>query len=98
MIIKYVVVRHNSNKNFVIDNIDVATFNNYELADYYVYFYDKDVDCVVRCEADNVGLTVYMRMCGCVMLGYTRKFMRNRFDESRDVSSGFMDKVRVLDL
>lgn len=48
------------------------------LSDYYVYFYDKDVDCVARCEADNVDLTVHMLMRGYIMLGYTRKFMRNR--------------------
>lgn len=73
------------------------------LSDYYVYFYDKDFDCIVRCEADNVDLTAYMLMCDCIMLGYTRKFMRkfmrNRFDvEPRDISIGFMDSVRVLDL
>ena len=69
------------------------------LSDYYVYFYDKDNGCIVRCEADNVGLTAYMLMCDCIMLGYTRKFMRNRFDvDSRDISSGFMANVRVLDL
>ena len=69
------------------------------LSDYYVYFYDKDVDCIVRCEADNVGLTAYMLMCDCIMLGYTRKFMRNRFDvDLRDISESFMDNVRVLDL
>lgn len=69
------------------------------ISDYYVYFYDKDVDCVVRGEADNVGLTAYMLMCDCIMLGYTRKFMRNRFDvDSRDISSDFMDNVTVVDL
>lgn len=69
------------------------------LSDYYVYFYDKDMGCVVRCEADNDDLFVYMLMCDCVMLGYTRKFMRNRFDvDSRDISEAFMDNVRVVDL
>ena len=48
------------------------------LSDYYVYFYDKDTACVARCEANNVDLTVHMLMRGCIMLGYTRKFMRNR--------------------
>lgn len=69
------------------------------LSDYYVYFYDKDNECIVRCEADNVGLTAYMLMCDCIMLGYTCKFMRNRFDaDSKDISSDFMDNVRMLDL
>lgn len=69
------------------------------LSDYYVYFYDKDIGCIVRCEADNGCLTAYMLMCGCVMLGYTRKFMRNRFDvDSRCISSDFMGNVRVVDL
>ena len=69
------------------------------LSDYYVYFYDKDVDSIVRCEADNGSLTAYMLMCDCIMLGYNRKFMRNRFDaELRDISSDFMDNVRMIDL
>ena len=42
------------------------------LSDYYAYLYDKDAGCIVRCDADNVDLIVYMLMGGYIMLGYTR--------------------------
>lgn len=67
---------------FSVMNIKAVRYQvEYEgmfLSDYYVYFYDKDADYIARCEADNVDLTVHMLMRGCIMLGYTRKFMRNR--------------------
>lgn len=52
MIIKYVVVRHNSNAIFVtdrVDKVDVATFNNYESAERFIERCCDNVDNPYYC-------------------------------------------------
>ena len=70
------------------------------LSDYYVYFYHANSDYIFRVEASNVyKMCIMTSWTKCVLLGYTRKFMRNRFDvDFRDISESFMDNVRWIDL
>ena len=69
------------------------------LSDYYVYFYHADSNLIFRFDASDIyKMTIMTFYSECVLLGYTRMFMRNRFDESRDISSDFMDNVRMLDI
>ena len=70
------------------------------LSDYYVYFYYVSRGTIIRFDAFNVyKMTIMTFASDCVLLGYTRKFMRNRFNvDSRDASIDFMDNVRMLNL
>ena len=70
------------------------------LSDYYVYFYHVGSDLIFRFDASDIYKMTIMTFCSeCVLLGYSRMFMRNRFDlDSRDISDDFMDSVRMLDL
>ena len=70
------------------------------LSDYYVYFYHISTDLIFRFNASDIyKMTIMTFYSECVLLGYTRMFMRNRFDVgSKDNSSDFMDNVRMLDL
>ena len=70
------------------------------LSDYYVYFYHVGSDLIFRFDASDVYKMTIMTFCSeCDLLGYTRKFMRNRFDvDSRDISSDFMNVLGVIDL